>query len=837
VTELGTMIRDIRLVAPLGTGGMGEVFLGHQETLGREVAVKAVRADRRMDATAKARFLREARILSRLEHPNICRIYDFIESDGSDFIVLELVRGSTLRELMAEPITDADKMRIAEQIIAALEAAHAISVVHRDLKPENIIVGDDGTVKVLDFGLARDIPRTADPADPTAAAGGAGLDADSDEWSRPDWTRLGDVMGTPRYMSPEQARGEALTAASDVYAFGLLMHELWTGSAPYGEGRDTTELVQRAMWGEIQPAHGIDPQVAQLITDLTAFEPGRRPSAAAAADRLRWIRERPARRSRRLAVVAVMAALAVAAVASTAGFLHARRSQRRAVAARAEAEAVNEFLRGMLASAAPDKQGIDTRVIDVLDAAAARVDADFADHPLSCAAVHFTLGETYLALGAGSAAHDHLDTSATISRVELGPDDPATMRTENLIGVALYVDGRYAESEELLRGVLERSRSILGDQHIDTVNAAANLANVLQKLGRYDEAEPMVRADVEWNRREFGEEDDHTLKARLRFANLLSRMGRGDEAEAEYRDIVSFRQRAFGADHPETLSATSNLAVLLSRDPNHAEEALAIFEDTVERRRRVLGEEHPDALRSLDMQAVHLRRLGRFADAERLTREVLETRRRSLGSEHPDTIDSEMSLAIVLTKQGRLEEAEGLFRGARARAERILGPDHRTTLNILGNLANLLVAGQRFHEAEALQRRLVDRFHRTFGENHPMVLSARNNLANALIAQGKIDEAAPLVRETLAADREILGSEHPRTLNALGNYAVVLQRQGDMKGAEKAFRELLGTSERVFGPDHPRTGRVRQDLATLLRETGRDREGAALEPSTGRPAG
>ena len=125
----GATIRDIRLIERLGSGGMGEVFVGIQETLGREVAVKAIRADRRMDGAAKTRFLREARILSQLEHPNICRLYDLIEVDGQDFIVLELVRGRSLRDLVGTSLTHAVKLQIAEQVVAALEAAHAISVV------------------------------------------------------------------------------------------------------------------------------------------------------------------------------------------------------------------------------------------------------------------------------------------------------------------------------------------------------------------------------------------------------------------------------------------------------------------------------------------------------------------------------------------------------------------------------------------------------------------------------------------------------------------------------------------------------------------------------------
>ncbi|MEN8162749.1 MAG: serine/threonine-protein kinase, partial [Acidobacteriota bacterium] len=155
MTEIGARIRDIRLVERLGKGGMGEVFVGVDERLGREVAVKTMLQARRLDGTARARFKREAQILSRLEHPNICRLYDLVEEDGNEYIVLELVRGKTLREELDEGLDDAGRMRVAEQVAAALVVAHSMTVVHRDLKPENIMVAEGGLVKVLDFGLAR----------------------------------------------------------------------------------------------------------------------------------------------------------------------------------------------------------------------------------------------------------------------------------------------------------------------------------------------------------------------------------------------------------------------------------------------------------------------------------------------------------------------------------------------------------------------------------------------------------------------------------------------------------------------------------------------------------
>jgi tetratricopeptide (TPR) repeat protein/tRNA A-37 threonylcarbamoyl transferase component Bud32 len=823
----GTIIRDIRIVEQLGAGGMGETWLGVQEAIGREVAVKVIRAERRLDAAAKARFLREAHILGQLEHPNICRLYDFVETDEADLIVLELIRGRSLRELLAEPLDDEAKLRIASQVLAALEAAHAISVVHRDLKPDNIMVADDGTVKVLDFGLARHaIPGAAiDRTDPNGPPAGAGDDRATED---PGVTRLGEVVGTPRYLSPEQARGDQLTAASDMFVFGLLLRELWTGRPPFSEELTVRRLVMKAMMGEVEPVTGIDPAVAGLIGELCAVEARDRPSAAAAQERLQWIRERPRRVAKRRAMVVVMAALALAATVSTAGFFHARSSQRQAEAARAEAEAVNTFLRSMLASAAPDERGIDTRVVEVLDAAAERVDVDFADHSLSRAAVHSTLGETYLALGVWRASRQQFEEAAAIRKAELGTDHRETIRAEMQAAAAMAFEGRQTEAESALAGLHDRCMRLFGEDDELTMSAGSNLSVVLQKQGRYDEAEPLVRRDVAWKREHLGEEDDRTLGAVMNLGNLLSRLRLEEEAEATFRELLSIQTRKLGADHPDTLATASNLAVLLSRDESRADEATALLDDTIDRKRRVLGEEHPETLRTMGVRAILARRLAHLEEAEQLTREILGIQRSTLPADHPDTLATEMSLGIVLFKQGRLDEAERLLRNALDTAERTLGENHRDTLNVLGNLANVLVAADRPAQAEVYARRLLASCRQSFGDDHPLTLSAANSLGNILIAQDKLAEAGPLVRDTLAAERRVLGPEHPNTLNALGNHARILHGEGRSDEAAAAFRELLEASERIFGHDHPRTTQVRRDLITVLTAAGRSEEAAAV---------
>lgn len=156
---VGKTVGHIRLIELLGRGGMGEVYAGYDDRLARKVAVKAISRKSRFDPQAKARFLREARALSRLDHPHICKIYDYIEGRENDFLVLEFIEGESLGQARAAGLDISRKLQIADEIARVLVVAHEKGIVHRDLKPSNIMLTKAGEVKVLDFGLARDIER------------------------------------------------------------------------------------------------------------------------------------------------------------------------------------------------------------------------------------------------------------------------------------------------------------------------------------------------------------------------------------------------------------------------------------------------------------------------------------------------------------------------------------------------------------------------------------------------------------------------------------------------------------------------------------------------------
>ena len=241
----GSRLDAYELVRPLGAGGMGEVWLARDPRLNREVAIKVLPSDRLTDESRRRRFIQEAQAASSLNHPNIITIYEIDSADGRDFIVMELVRGKSLDQLIPrQGMRLNEALRIAIAVADALAAAHARGIVHRDLKPANVMVGLDGTVKVVDFGLAK-------------------LLADDDELEEQAVTQLsapaisvpGMIAGTAAYMSPEQARGERLDARSDVFSFGAMLYEMATGVRAFG-GPSAADTLTAVVGG--QPARPSD---------------------------------------------------------------------------------------------------------------------------------------------------------------------------------------------------------------------------------------------------------------------------------------------------------------------------------------------------------------------------------------------------------------------------------------------------------------------------------------------------------------------------------------------------------------------------------------------------
>lgn len=350
---IGRRFGHIRITDVIGEGGMGEVYAGYDEALDRRVALKALHATHRLDEEARERMLREARALSKLNHPNICRIHDYIASSDVDFLVLEYLDGRTLDDYATRDLPRAEKLRIALAIAEVLVAAHRERLVHRDLKPENVMITSTGEVKVLDFGLVRWLRGSTIASGVHLQAVPALVDEQAVDWDGPTRafaepitapsrgpqkfrTRVGATMGTPLYMSPEQARGAELVPASDMFSFGLVLQFLFTGTDPHSPELSGYEVMLNVAAGETEPVQNAPSDVTALIGRLKQFAPADRPTATETLAELRRIAKKPRRIAWRSAVAAAIVLLFVGIWHYNAELARERTS---ALAARADAEA------------------------------------------------------------------------------------------------------------------------------------------------------------------------------------------------------------------------------------------------------------------------------------------------------------------------------------------------------------------------------------------------------------------------------------------------------------------------------------------------------------------
>lgn len=758
---LGQRIGHIRIVDFLARGGMGAVYVGFDEKLERKVALKAIH-EGRLEAEARARFLREARVLSQLNHPCICQIYDYLEGEDRDFLVLELIEGESLKETIARKPDDGTRIRIAGEILDVLAATHAQGIIHRDLKPSNVMVTRKGGVKVLDFGLAR--PTRDDPETWSFDFSKGAFPSETSSGSDYAVTRLGVLIGTLSYMSPEQAKGELLTTASDMYSFGLLLQELLTGRSVYPPNLTAVEQLRRAQAGDTAPVTGLGSDMTALIGRLKSLAPAVRPSALDAAERLRFIRELPRRRLRRLLTAAALVVATTVAVGMT--YLAYRIREEAALARRqtAIAEAVNAFLNDdLLAAVAPSARpgrGKDVTMREVLDVAAARMDqaskdgGRFAAEPLVEASIRTTLGATYRDLGVYGAAEPHLKRALELRRRALGEDNTEVARALNQLGLLHWRQGRLDEAEALYRQSLETSRRLLGPDSADALTLEMNLANVYRGQSRYTEAEPLYAHSLAGRTRVLGPDHPATLDTMSGLANQYQETGRYDKAESLHRQVLEARRRLLGEKAPETVLDTNNLAndlALLGR----FEEAAPLMQRTLELKVELYGVDHPTTLNSVSNLAELDDQRGRDPEAEVLHRRALEGRLRVLGESHSRTLESTERLAANLSNQGRFAEAERLSASASVRAGKSLGERHWITLACQDTHARALVGLKRAPEAEKELRRVLavleekKQRQEDAGEGDALAEVASVHLGMALAEQGRRAEAEALLLEAI----------------------------------------------------------------------------------------
>jgi len=684
---------------------MGVVYLAHQDSPRRTVALKVIK-EGRDNQELRRRFRLEAEVLLRLEHPGIAQIYDVgifeTDSGAEPYLAMELIEGLTLTDYVNKrQLAAREKLALLIQVCHAVHHAHSRGIVHRDLKPGNILVDAAGHCKILDFGLAR------------------WMDVDVRITTvRTDVARL---LGTIPYMSPEQVAGDAahVDHRSDIYALGVIAYELLVGRLPYDVAHCSVPLAARRIQEtDPTPLSSISPALRgdaeTIVNKALEKEPARRYQSAAelAADLQRYLDHRPiaarptstiyqmrkfARRNRGLVAGATLALFILIAgtvvsttlaISRTSALVESERQREIAAAALTESEkqreiaqAVNDFLnKDLLGQANPDL-GVnhDVKLREVLDNASRAIDSRLLDKPLINAAVRFTLARSYFNLGVHDEAERHLAIAQPVFLQEYGTVDRMTNDLRHTrVQVAL---ARWKLDEAA--AILDETLAVVDRDPPPSLKMAAeaygDLGILRKKQGKFKESEQAYRKAIEFC---LADPSADPFKAHLHKQNLaivLNNQQKHCEAEQLLHEVVAAYTELTGADSEDTAYALNNLGAIV-RKCRPGPEGLQLSREYLERaldiRKRRLGEEHPETLRTIFNMAAILVEQGELIQAEAMQRELLERRLRIEDEDHVDVLDTMFDLAKNLEKQERLTEAAALYRTVLSRGQPRYGPAH-----------------------------------------------------------------------------------------------------------------------------------------------------------------
>jgi serine/threonine-protein kinase len=846
-------IGPYRTLQVIGRGGMGVVYRAVRADgeFDQQVALKLIHLDMETPAT-RARFLAERQLLARLTHPNIARLQDGgVTEEGRPYFVMEYVEGVPITTYCLQnrlPIEGI--LRLFLVVIDAVSYLHRNLVVHRDLKPSNIIVGRDGQLKLVDFGIAKLL------ADQSEAGG---------------QTRTGEQLLTPEYAAPEQLTNAPVTTATDVYALGVVLYELLTGHRPHDRARTHLDSIRHETpappsavvrsdrdhgvpEGETVPSQSATPDLAwrRLAGDLDNIclmairpEPERRYASAeqlgqdierhllgvpvaASGSTLGYRLAKFAQRHRR-GIVAAAGLLALVVV----GFVRERSLRGAAEQARSEAQveaaravAVSDFLGELLSSVDPEKaQGREVTVAEVLDEAAERLEGGHSlqEQPSVEAAVRLTIGDTYRALGRFAEAQPHLERALEL-RGGAGEEDPDALKVVESLGLMYYAQMQPAEAEPLLKQVLEFRVQLLGKDHPDTLTAMHQLANVFWIQGRYDEVEPLDRETLEIRRRVLGDDHPDTLRSLNGLATTLYQRARFAEAAEMFGQALAVQQQQLGQNHPDTLTLRHNLAsayLELGRYP----EAESLQRDVLQARLKVLGEEQEDTAMSMHNLAVTLTGQARYEEAEALLLRAISVRERQQGEK--GRLHFSMSyLADVYREQKRYAESVALYLSTLERQRENVGPEDADTLRTQSGLAELRLRQGDVPASETLITRVLEAQSRVLGVEHRHVLVSTTILARIRNEQQRFADAAQLSEKVVDTSSRVLGDDHPLVLDAVHENVRALFGQEQLEVAEPLALNLYRTRARKLGVQHPDTVEALKLIVSVYEAMNNTREAA-----------
>ncbi|MDO5611022.1 MAG: protein kinase [Pseudomonadota bacterium] len=824
----GARLDRYRIVRVLGRGGMGEVYLADQiEPVRRRVALKLLHRQR-MDPQHLLRFELERQVLAQMQHPSIAQIHDAGTTvEGHPYFVMEYIDGQPINQWCDQHKIGLDeRLALFIQVCEGVQYAHQKGVIHRDLKPGNVLVTEvDGRAlpKIIDFGIASTSEDGTDEA-----------------------------SGTPDYMSPEQAGSGTTDTRSDVYALGVMLHELLTGSRPARGGETVTgtphtiakaserlRTLRPAEIKRLEAASGLSiGQVCKLlrreldwvIDKALQHERDERYSSVSAlvADLRRYLDGQPVLavpqsrpyvwgkfiKRHRVAVVAagtVVCALLAGLMVSLYGLREAQVQRTLAEQRSANLEKVVAFQQNML-------EGIDTASMgqvmgeQLLAQAQRHHDPDIA-----------RLRDDLAALDRADIARQMIDQNIiAVAEAAIERDfslEPALANQLRLsIAKVRHALGMYQQAASDFGKVAAYQQAMFGAGDRRTLDTRRLQIHALSQISGDAQLLPLVRATLQ---QASALPANDILRLQLLAAEGDALAASGDRAagRAILQQALDTARQSYPTCSELARDVSIDLAQWIAR-MGEAKAGRELLEQWLKSCPIAPGSERLDDLALLQRLAIMRVMSGDAESAVQLQRHVVDASTRLRGSEHPVTLSQRLNLGTMLTDSRELQAGLELQLTVLEAVERIAGSASIESQKAKLNLASTYARMRRFDEAIKLQDEVAQTRTRILGPRHPDTVFIRTNQIATRVQANRWREVIGLIDEVLPLSREVMGEKHPQTLQVMHFRAVVLYRLGRSAEAISAMREVLALSAEVRGPDSGATVEAAANLVIWLREAG-----------------
>ena len=803
------------ITKPIGQGGMAMVYAAWDPELDRRVAIKVLRAgvSGRRFTVGQARLQREAQTLAKLSHPHVVHVYEVGWFGESVFIAMELIQGETLRAWLAREVRSwQEVVRVFRAAGEGLAAAHAVGIIHRDFKPDNVLVGDDGRVRVVDFGLARleepgdDVFRT--PAGPE----GVGL---------PLHTAAGGMLGTPAYMAPEQHRGELLDGRTDQFAFCVSLFEGLYRERPFA-GRSYPELQAAVLAGRVPEIRGakVPTWLRRVVLKGMNVLPHLR--YADMSPLLAALARDPAVRRRRIAgAIGLAAALGGGAAVS-----NQVRTQPHGpcvdVAAQLtdvwDARRKADIELAMRATGVAFAPASWTAVERGLDAYAQAWSTQAQE---ACAATQVRVETSLDLLDLRQAClRGRLIELRALSDVLVRPDrqavEKAAAAVDALPSLAPCADETYLRARVKPPTDPPTAHAVAAVREQLAQARARQAAGDMAAAARLSEAAAAAAAGVEYP----------AVQAEAWHRRGAVRVTLADYAAAE-ADLVEAFHRASQIGHDELVVLVAADLAEVTRERSAFTEAWGWSRHGHDALYR-LGGDAGQAARLQRIQARIRMAEGHPEAAEPLLQDALTAARAAYGVNHLEVAETELELGACMHRRGRHDDARPHIARAVEALGAEVGTEHPAYADALNRQAGVLVSLHRLGEAQALYEKTLAIALPTFGEGHPTTARALNNLGYLAMVQGDHEQAAERFDRALAALSKIHGSDAPQLVIVLTNLAEVAKDRGRVEEAIGHYVRAMAIVERKLGSEHPDVGRVCDGLGDLYMSLGRIAEAEPL---------